>query len=650
MTTRVLSAAFAVALFLCANISAQTSAFTYQGSLKDTNVSANGPYDMSFKLFDALTNGTQIGASLDIPGVQVVNGIFTVNLDFGPAAFTNGSPRFLQIEVRLGGTFGQLTLLSPRQPVASAPFAVKSLSSDTATTATNATQLGGVAASQYVVTTDPRMTDSRSPTAGSTNYIQNGTLQQAATNFNISGNGVAAGSLTAPVINATTEYDIAGVRILSYPGNFNLFAGASAGASNTSGSQNSFFGGNAGLSNSTGSNNSFFGNGAGINNTGGFNNAFFGSAAGSANSTAAANSFFGVSAGQSNSIGANNSYFGAFAGQSNQTGANNAFFGRWAGISNSSGNENVFVGTNSGQTNTTGSGNTTVGFSSDFGSNGLTNATAIGNRSFVSQSNSLVLGSINGVNGASANTNVGIGTTAPGYKLHVKGENIRIEGDSPSTLPRFSIAYNGATAADGKKWQNYVSGNGVNSFLNFTALNDAEDSEQGWLQVVRFGPSVLQVNFPTGDVRVYNKLNVGGNLVVGTFGAAGATPLCSNALSQIATCSSSLRYKTNIGQFSGGLSFVNKLRPISFDWKDGGMKDIGFGAEDIAKIDPRFVTYNDKGEVEGVKYDRMTTVLANAVKEQQEQIEKQQALIEKQQTMIEQLEKRLERLEKTEPK
>lgn len=57
------------------------------------------------------------------------------------------------------------------------------------------------------------------------------------------------------------------------------------------------------------------------------------------------------------------------------------------------------------------------------------------------------------------------------------------------------------------------------------------------------------------------------------------------------------------------------------------MKDIGFGAEDIAKIDPRFVTFNSKGEVEGVKYDRLATVFVNAFKEQQTQIEKLQKQI-----------------------
>jgi hypothetical protein len=49
----------------------------------------------------------------------------------------------------------------------------------------------------------------------------------------------------------------------------------------------------------------------------------------------------------------------------------------------------------------------------------LTNTTAIGANANVTQANSLVLGSINGVNGATADTNVGIGTTAPQSKLQV---------------------------------------------------------------------------------------------------------------------------------------------------------------------------------------------------------------------------------------
>ena len=72
--------------------------------------------------------------------------------------------------------------------------------------------------------------------------------------------------------------------------------------------------------------------------------------------------------------------------------------------------------------NTIGSNNSAFGDGAGFSANNLTNATAIGANAQVSQSNSLVLGSINGFNGATADTNVGIGTTTPTKRLHVVGD------------------------------------------------------------------------------------------------------------------------------------------------------------------------------------------------------------------------------------
>lgn len=112
-------------------------------------------------------------------------------------------------------------------------------------------------------------------------------------------------------------------------------------------------------------------------------------------------------------------------------------------------------------------------------------------------------------------------------------------------------------------------------------------------------------------------LHVNGTVRVDTLGAAGATTLCRNAGNQIASCSSSLRYKDQVEPFTSGLGLLQRLRPISFTWKDGGMRDMGFGAEDVAAVDPRLAVFDEEGTVEGVKYDRLTTVLVNAVKELQ---------------------------------
>ncbi|HET8678167.1 MAG TPA: hypothetical protein VFO63_20360, partial [Blastocatellia bacterium] len=325
-------------LILTTTAYAQTSAFTYQGRLTDSANPADGIFDMQFKLFDTATVGTGIqqGATITKGTVQVTNGVFDVELDFGAGVFT-GAGRFLEISLRPAGSPDPRTILSPRQPVTSAPYAVRSATAgaaDTATNATNASQLGGIAAS---------------------GFIQNSASQQASTHFNISGNGTVGGLLSANAVNATAQYNLNGSRVLIAGGTGNLFVGLNAGAANTTGANNSFFGRDAGQANQTGSANAFFGAAAGIFNTAS-NNAFFGALAGDSNTSGTGNSFFGTSAGGGNQTGTNNSFFGFGAGFVNNAN-DNSFFGTFAGDSNTSGTNNSFFGRSAGQANQTGSGN-----------------------------------------------------------------------------------------------------------------------------------------------------------------------------------------------------------------------------------------------------------------------------------------------------
>ncbi|QYO67314.1 hypothetical protein [Leptolyngbya sp. 7M] len=62
----------------------QTTEFTYQGRLMEGSVVANAVYDFDFSLFDAQSGGMLLGTQQQ-NGVSVVNGIFTVRLDFGGA-------------------------------------------------------------------------------------------------------------------------------------------------------------------------------------------------------------------------------------------------------------------------------------------------------------------------------------------------------------------------------------------------------------------------------------------------------------------------------------------------------------------------------------------------------------------------------------
>src|SRR5687767_8286459 len=74
------------------------TAFTYQGRLSDSGSPANGSYDMTFALFNAVGGPAQQGTTLTNAAVGVSNGLFTVTLDFGNQF--PGLPRWLEIGVR----------------------------------------------------------------------------------------------------------------------------------------------------------------------------------------------------------------------------------------------------------------------------------------------------------------------------------------------------------------------------------------------------------------------------------------------------------------------------------------------------------------------------------------------------------------------
>jgi len=123
------------------------------------------------------------------------------------------------------------------------------------------------------------------------------------------------------------------------------------------------------------------------------------------------------------------------------------------------------------------------------------------------------------------------------------------------------------------------------------------------------------------------------------LGGGGSTSLCLDGGANVRTCGSSRRYKDDITSFSTGLKIVQKPRPVTFNWKSNGQEDLGLVAEEVNKVNRLLTTYNSKGEIEGVKYDRLTAVLVNAIKEQQQQISQQQKQIAQQQGQLESLKK-----------
>ncbi|GIW12395.1 MAG: hypothetical protein KatS3mg061_3452 [Dehalococcoidia bacterium] len=99
--------------------------FTYQGQLNAGATPFTGSCDFVFSLHDAPATGNRVGSLVVRSGVEVVNGLFTTSLDFGPEAF-NGDKRWVETSVKCGAetTF---TTLTPRQPLTAVPYALFAL-------------------------------------------------------------------------------------------------------------------------------------------------------------------------------------------------------------------------------------------------------------------------------------------------------------------------------------------------------------------------------------------------------------------------------------------------------------------------------------------------------------------------------------------
>jgi len=371
-------------------------------------------------------------------------------------------------------------------------------------------------------------------------------------------------------------------------GLFNTATGYRALSSDVFGSYNTATGARALFSN-TGTLNTADGFEALFSNLGGQNN------------TAVGGSFL-----RSSTTGISNSALGYQAAFSATTGSYNTAVGVSALYATTTGGNNTAAGVRALENNTTGSNNTAIGYLAgpESGISNLSNATAVGAFADVTASNSLVLGSINGKNSATADTNVGIATTAPTARLHIGSASVtglRVEGPASSGTTVASASFGGR-----------------------------------------------------GEFRIDASGVVGGRVIVkenGRVGIGTASP--DNLLTVNGTADkpgggswetfSDQRLKDLKGDFHAGLSQILRVNPVRYRHKqqnDLGIQDleehIGLVAQEIQKVIPEAVSEDGKGYLL-VNNDPIIWAMLNAIKEQQKQIQEQRRQIRRQQKAILQL-------------
>lgn len=455
-------------------------------------------------------------------------------------------------------------------------------------------------------------------------------------------------------VNAATSYSLGGSAFAfgSYS-NQNAFLGF-AGNSTTTGVQNTASGYQALASNTTGQQNTASGFQALFANTTGNQNTAIGEWTLLANTTGSANVAVGIASLEANTTGSSNTVIGGGL-TNNTTGSNNIAIG-FAMYDNTTGGGNTAIGFNAvgspeGSYNTglgylalysnpcTASYNTAMGYGAGYLSNSIVqcgqgnnntylgansqptdlrfnNVTAIGANAQVGASNSMVLGSINGVNGARAGTNVGIGTTTPASVLDVADQGVHTYiGGACGIAGYGGIAFG---TAGFQTCTNYsVLGDGTNTFINSPTGNISFRVKNGGnpsaMVITSAGHVGIGVNSPDNTLTVDGNADKPGGGSWGTY--------------------SDVRLKKLNGSFDAGLSQILKVKPVRYRYKEDnalGIRDrdehVGLVAQEVQKVIPEAVTENSKGYLL-VNNDPILWTMLNAIKEQQQLIQKQQQRI-----------------------
>ena len=100
------------------------TAISYQGFLELSGAPLTDTADFEFTLWDDPSAGSPIGATASVGPVGVEDGLFILQVSFGPEPFVPNEARWLEIQVRSPSGSGPFTTLSPRQELTPTPHSL----------------------------------------------------------------------------------------------------------------------------------------------------------------------------------------------------------------------------------------------------------------------------------------------------------------------------------------------------------------------------------------------------------------------------------------------------------------------------------------------------------------------------------------------
>jgi hypothetical protein len=304
----------------------------------------------------------------------------------------------------------------------------------------------------------------------------------------------------------------------------------------------------------------------------------------------------------------------------NSIGYDNTFIGFEAGGNTTGGDFNTMLGWRAGWFNVSGSANTFFGYMAGYDNTGSEN-------------------SFFGTNAGESNS-VGVDNAFFGYNAGSQST----QGSSNA----FFGEYAGGQTSTG----------GGNTFLG-QAAGDANTTGNDNIYINNSGPAGGNESFA---IRIGAEGIQSSAFIAGIYGTINnGVPVYVNSSGQLGTSPSSVRFKEQIADMGDSTSALMKLRPVTFLYKpeyDKSERTLQYGliAEEVAKVYPELVAYDNAGQPYSVRYQYLSTMLLNEVQKQYRRAEGEAKIITTQQDQIQALQEenrefqeRLLRLERLVP-
>ncbi len=118
----------------------------------------------------------------------------------------------------------------------------------------------------------------------------------------------------------------------------------------------------------------------------------------------------------------------------------------------------------------------------------------------------------------------------------------------------------------------------------------------------------------------------------------------------LGTLTSSARYKENIQPMDKASEAILSLKPVTFRYKKEldpkAIPQFGLVAEQVEKVSPELVAYDDQGKPYTVRYEAVNAMLLNEFLKEHRTVEQQGAEMKKQDRKVETLESTIAQQEK----